>query len=622
MSGVVQLAAEGGGHRESTTVSTLLAVIAVGIGVVAITALAQRIRFSAPLLIVGVAVAVSLVPGVPAFQLDPDLVLFVLLPPLLYAAARGNSYLGVQKLRRPIGMLAVGMVIVTALSVGVVTHLIVPDVSWAAAIALGAVVGPPDAVAATAVARRAGLPRKLVTVLEGESLFNDATALVTLRVSIAAAVGGTFALGDTVLQFLVAAVGGLAFGTVAGLLLSWVRARMTSALLTTGLSLLTPFAVYVAAEEATLSGVIAVVVTGLVLAHRSPVDQSPAARLTENGVWATSQLLLEGVVFALVGLQLTSIVAGVTSPWSTVALLSGVVLLTVLVVRPLWVFGLVYVARVLPWTRSERPKPGGLAVISWAGMRGVVSLAAAQTLPLDLPHRDLFLLATMVVIFGTLGLQGLTLPALIRRVGVEAPDPPAGRLPGRAGAAAGHRRRQAQDRGDRRGGRAAAAAGAADAQAARPARVLRLGAARRPAGGDPHADVPAAAQGDRGGRAGGVRRAARHRGARGGAAARAAAPARPGGVAAARPGRVGGRGPPGRAAGPAGPYLRASAGRAGRGAGRRAARVRGLPPRRPRRLGAPARLPQLRARRVLRLVAWEALGRALHRDRPPGDGLG
>lgn len=275
-----------------------------------------------------------------------------------------------------------------------------------------------------------------------------------------------------------------------GLLVSWVRSRMTSPLLTTAHSLLVPYAC-TSPRSRRLSGVIAVVVTGLLLAHRSPTDQSPAARLTEEGVWSTTQPLLEGAVFALVGLQLTDIVTGVSAPLPTVLLVSAGVLLTVLLVRLLWMFGLVYVARILPWSRRERPSPGSLAVISWAGMRGVVSLAAAHTLPLDLPQRDLFLLATMVVIVGTLGLQGLTLPAVIRKVGVEPPDP---RQDALEVARAQQRATDAAKRrigGDPASGGAVRPDGRDPDQAARPPHVRRLGTARRPAqtAGEGHHEV-------------------------------------------------------------------------------------------------------------------------------------
>lgn len=402
---------------------TLLAVILVALGVVAVTALARRLKVSAPLLLVVVGICVSLVPGVPAFQLNPQVVLFVLLPPLLYSAAVGSSLIAVRKNARPVGLLAVGLPLVTAVVVAAVVHALLPGATFAAALALGAVVAPPDAVAAASVARRAGMPRRLLTILEGESLFNDATALVTLRVASAAALEGVFSPFGAVGEFLYAGFVGAAIGAAAGLLIGWLRRRRLPPLLETGLSLVTPFAVYLAAEEAHTSGVIAVVVTGLLLAHRSPMDQAPAARLTDTALWSTVQLLVEGAVFMLIGLELTSIVAGVNDPAPTVAAVAVAVLLVAVLVRPAWVFALTYVARIVPWSHRGKPSAAGLAVISWAGMRGVVSLAAAQTLPLDLPHRDLFLLVTMVVILGTLGVQGSTLPGVVRRLDVEPPDP-------------------------------------------------------------------------------------------------------------------------------------------------------------------------------------------------------
>lgn len=402
---------------------TLLAVIAIAVGVVAVTALARRIRFSAPLLLVAVGVAVALVPVVPEVRLDPHIVLYVLLPPLLYGAALNSSLIAVRRNVRPIGLLAVALPLVTALAVGGVTYMLLHNVTFAAALALGAVVAPPDAVAATAVARRAGLPRRLLTILEGESLFDDATALVTLSVALAAVDNGMFSPGWAVLDFLRAGVGGAVIGVLAGLLVGWLRRRRIPALVETALSLVTPFGIYLAGEEAGTSGVIAVVVTGLILAHRSPVEQMPEARLTDTALWSTVQLLLEGGVFMLIGLELPAIVSGVGEPAGTVLVVALAVLLVVLLVRPAWVFGLTYLAGVVPWSDRGKPPAGGLAVISWAGMRGVVSLAAAQILPLGLPHRNLFVLIAMVVILGTLGMQGMTLPRVIRWVGVLPPDP-------------------------------------------------------------------------------------------------------------------------------------------------------------------------------------------------------
>ncbi|MGH3098911.1 MAG: cation:proton antiporter, partial [Streptosporangiales bacterium] len=286
-----------------------------------------------------------------------------------------------------------------------------------------AVVAPPDAAAATAVARRAGMPRRLLAILEGESLFNDATALVLLRVAAAGIAAGALSPSGAVLTFVYAGAVGAAIGGAAGILITWLRRRRVPTLIETGLSLVTPFGVYLAAEEAHTSGVIAVVVTGLLLAHRSPTEQAPQARLTDVAMWSTVQLLVEGGVFMLIGLELTSIVASVRQPLPVVVVVTVVVVLIVVLIRPAWVFAMTYLARVVPWSSRGRPSAGGLAVISWAGMRGVVTLAAVQTIPLEVPYRDLYLLIAVVVILVTLGLQGGTLPKLVRRLDVRPPDP-------------------------------------------------------------------------------------------------------------------------------------------------------------------------------------------------------
>lgn len=318
----------------------------------------------------------------------------------------------------PIISLAVSMALVTTVVVGVVLYKLLPEVSYAAGFALGAVVAPPDAVAATAIGRRAGLPRRLLTILEGESLFNDATALTTLRVAVAAA--GASAIG-VVGQFLGASLGGAAIGAVVGVGLSLVRTQAIS-VVNTSLSVAAPFGVYLAAEEAHTSGVIAVVVVGLMLAHQSPRDQEPSARRAEEAIWETIRFLLEGAVFALIGLQLPHIVSGVHDPLPTVLAVCGSVLAICLLIRPLWLVMLEVAVPLLSRKRAERLPWKGILVVSWAGVRGVVSLAAAQSLPLVFPRRNL-LLATVVVIVGTLGLQGITLPWVIRRAGVLPPDP-------------------------------------------------------------------------------------------------------------------------------------------------------------------------------------------------------
>jgi CPA1 family monovalent cation:H+ antiporter len=349
---------------------------------------------------------------VPTVEVDPDVVLTVLLPPLLYAAAVESSVVAIRRALRAITQLAVGMVLVTAFAVAFVLHALIPAIPFAAAVALGAIVAPPDAVASVAIARKAGLPRTAVTVLEGESLFNDATSLVLLRVAIAGVLGGTLAWGPAIGQFAWAAAGGVLIGAALGLVLSLVRRSIGSTLAITALSLVTPWLAFLIGESAHASGVLTVVVTGLVLGFRSPADLPPEVRLTDGATWNSLQYVLEGSVFALIGLQLWDIVTAPDIGRAPTLLTAAAVLATVIMVRPLWIFlgegvtRLIHRRSIAPW----RP----LVAVSWAGMRGVVSLAAAQTLPLTTPFRSLLLTCTIVVILGTLVVQGLSLPAVIR----------------------------------------------------------------------------------------------------------------------------------------------------------------------------------------------------------------
>ncbi len=383
------------------------------VGVVIVNGAAGRVGVPAPILLVLAGLGVSFIPGAPDYQVNPELVLSVLLPPLLFAAAVESSVIAIRRLLRPITQLAIGMVLVTAFAVALVLQLVVPAIPFAAALALGAIVAPPDAVAAVAVARRAGLPRGVVTVLEGESLFNDATSLVLLRVAVSGIVFGSMEWGRGLGEFAWATVGGLLIGAGVGLLASAARRFTASSLPITALSLVTPFLAYELGELVDASGVLAVVVAGLVLGFRSPVDLQPEVRLTMRATWNALQYVLEGAVFALIGLQLWGIVTAPDIGRAPVLLISGVVLLTVILIRPVWIFLLNGIGRLLrrPGAfASWRP----LVAVSWAGMRGVVSLAAAQTLPLATPYRPLLLTCTIAVILGTLVLQGLTLPAVIR----------------------------------------------------------------------------------------------------------------------------------------------------------------------------------------------------------------
>ena len=395
--------------------------------VVATTAgLARRVGASPPLVLLLVGALGAYLPFVPEVRLEPELVLVGLLPPLLYAAAIRTSLVDVRVDRRAIVLLSVGAVVFSTVVVGLVAWWVVPgDFSLAAGLALGAVVAPPDAVAATAVARRIGMPRRLVSLLEAESLFNDATALVALNTA-AAAILASVTLGGIALEVLLAALGGVVAGVLVTAVVSGVRRLVDDPVLDTVVSLIAPFVAYLAAETVHASGVLSVVVTGVLLAHRSHLLQSGAARLAESSNWRTVQFVLENAVFLLIGLQLPYVLEQAQADLGTgdLVLVCASVLLAVLLARPVWVFALVAIFRVLSrWVTLDVWGWRYATVVSWAGMRGVVTLAAVFTLPEETPQRGVLLLAAFVVVVGTLLLQGLTLSPLVRRMGLPGPDP-------------------------------------------------------------------------------------------------------------------------------------------------------------------------------------------------------
>ena len=406
------------------------AILAIAVTVIAVSAVAERLGISAPLVLVLVGIAASFVPFITEPALSADVVLFGLLPPLLYSAALRTSVLDFNANRRSIGYLSVLLVVVTAAGVGLVAWLILP-IPFAVAFALGAVVAPPDAVAATSIARRVGLPRRMITILEGESLVNDATAITCLRVAILAMSSAVTVL-DVTIGFLVAAVGGLVVGLAVAYVAIAVRKRLDEPVLDTAISLLLPFAAYVPAEAIRVgeyhgSGVIAVVVTGLVLGAKSPSFQSGRSRLSERVNWATAQFLLENAVFLLIGLQarriFTDVGASGLSFW-VVAGFCAAVLATVMLLRLLWVAA----GRLLLFRRDrdrfgDPPPWSQVVVVGWAGLRGVVTLAAVFLIPAGTPYREVLVLAAMIVVAGTLLIQGGTLPALVRRLGLRGPDP-------------------------------------------------------------------------------------------------------------------------------------------------------------------------------------------------------
>lgn len=385
------------------------------VGALAVAIVARRFGRQAPLVLVAAGLAVSFIPGMPEFRIDPDLVLTLVLPPLLYSAALNSSYINIKANLRPIGLLAVGLVLATTVVVGLVAHWAIPDLPLAAALALGAVVAPPDAVAAVSIGRRLGLPRRPTTLLAGESLVNDATALTALKVAAAAASGAAVSWGQGLLTFGISAVGGLLLGLVIGVLVHQVRLRLRDGVLESAVGMLVPFVAYLLAEEVHASGVLAVVVAGLYLGHNAP-RAGYATRLQENAVWRAVDQLLESWVFALIGLQLPSVTAQSDLSWQ-LAGAAALVLLATVAVRFAWVLPSAFLPPLLfhrVSRREETPSWREVVVVGWAGMRGVVTLAAAFSVPQDMPGRDVVVFFAFVVTIATLLVQGTTLPPLIR----------------------------------------------------------------------------------------------------------------------------------------------------------------------------------------------------------------
>jgi Na+/H+ antiporter len=401
----------------------LLALI---VAVAGLSVLARTVRVPYPILLVLGGLVLGFVPGMPSAELPPDLVLVLFLPPLLYQAAFFSSPRDLWANARPITLLAVGLVLVTMTAVAVVAHALVAGLPWAAAFALGAIVSPTDPLAATAIARRLGVPRRLVTVLEGESLVNDATALVAYRLAVAAVVAGSFTLWEAGLRFVVGAVGGVVIGLAVGWLFAEARRRIEDSVVEIVLSVVTGYAAYLPAELLGVSGVLAAVTAGLYVGWHAPELASPSTRLLGFSFWEVLVYLLNAVLFVLVGLQLNLILTGVSGSSALVLVGQAALVAAVVIgVRVGWGFTVPYLVRVLdrrPAQVARRVGARERLVSSWSGMRGAVSLAAALALPLSFPQRNLIIFVTFGVILATLVLQGLTLPWLIRRLGVQRDD--------------------------------------------------------------------------------------------------------------------------------------------------------------------------------------------------------
>ena len=400
-----------------------LIALLIAIGVLEVIARRLSLPPAAAFILGGAALAV--VPGVPAFAIDPELVLLVFLPPLLMSGGYFTAWTEFRANFGAIALLAVGAVAFTTAVVGIVAHLLVPGLPWAVCFALGAIVSPPDAVAAAAVLKRLSLPSRLTATLEGESLLNDASGLVLFRFAVAAALTGGFSWLEAGIGFVVLTIGGVALGVAIGALgLALIR-RLQDSQLAILVTLLVPTAAYVLGEKLHVSGVLAVVTAGILVGRHQHGSMSAATRVRAHGFWDVLTFLLESLLFILIGLALRDVLdrlANVPGAARSVWLPVSAVVVATIVARLLWIYG-TWAARgalrALGVKGIEPPSLRTATVLGWAGMRGVVTLAAALSLPLSLPGRDLVLVSAFAVILVTVLLQGTTLGPLIRALGLS-----------------------------------------------------------------------------------------------------------------------------------------------------------------------------------------------------------
>jgi CPA1 family monovalent cation:H+ antiporter len=387
---------------------------------------ARRASLPYPALFVIGGLALGFIPGLPSIHLEPDLVLVVFLPPLLFVAAFQTPLRDLRRNIGPIARLAIALVILTMVVVAWVAQALIPGIGWPAAFALGAIVAPTDALAATSVFRRSGVPKAAVTLIEGESLFNDATALIAYRAAVVATVTGVFVLTDTLAAFFVAAAGGIALGWIIGRVMNEVVRWLDDPPVEVVVSLLVPWAAYLLAVQFELSGVLAVVTAGLVMGRRLGTILSPNSRLLWLTTWKMVGFVLNGLIFVLIGLALPEILQGL-GDMAPERVLTLALLVSAAVIGTRFVY--VFLASLLPtsprrmWAQHDPAQARRLTfLVAWSGLRGAVSLAAALALPIDFPERNLIQLLTFAVILATLVGQGLTLPLVVRWVrwdGVE-----------------------------------------------------------------------------------------------------------------------------------------------------------------------------------------------------------
>jgi Na+/H+ antiporter len=388
-----------------------------GVGVLLVLAPVARVPY--PILMVVGGLVLSFTPGLPDFDLPPELVLVAFLPPLLYSSAFFTSLRDVRANVYPIGLLSIGLVAVTTVGVAVVAHSVVDGLTWSTAFVLGAVVSPTDPIAATSIARRLGAPRRVVTIVEGESLVNDATALVLYRVAVGAAVSGAFSLWEAGARLVLNAIAGIVIGLAVGYVLRHVRKRMNDPPSELAISFLSGFLAYLPAEALGVSAVLAAVTTGIYMGWHTPEVTNAETRIQGFAFWTVLTFILNAALFTLVGLQLPSVLDGLDA-WSTgeLAVAAVSVCVTVALIRFAWLL-------VFASVRRSTLPPRHSLVVAWAGMRGAVSLAAALAIPLEtdagsaFPGRELVIFLAFCVILVTLVGQGTTLPALIRALRIE-----------------------------------------------------------------------------------------------------------------------------------------------------------------------------------------------------------
>lgn len=411
----------------------LLLVLALLFSVFMMVMVAKKMKIAYPIFLVIAGLMISFLPGIPEIDLDPELIFLIFLPPLLYEAAWYTSWNDFWKWKRPISLLAFGLVFATSLIVAYLSQAMIPGFTLALGFLLGGIISPPDAVAATSVLKGLPIPKRIVSILEGESLVNDASSLIVFRFALAAILTGSFSMNQAVGQFFLVAGMGIVCGVIGGAIMYFIhRFLPTTSAIDAALTIMTPYILYLGAEQFHFSGVMAVVTGGLFISYRShEIFKNGNTRLNMLGVWTTVIFVMNAMVFILIGLSLPSIIHGLEEASLIQGIKYGVVIsIAVILIRFLWIYPAAFVPRWFFKSVRKEQSPGwkGPLVIGWAGMRGVVSLATALSIPYlmpdgsPFPHRNLILLITFIVIFITLVVQGLSLPYIVKKLNIPAMD--------------------------------------------------------------------------------------------------------------------------------------------------------------------------------------------------------